>query len=97
MTAVRQVDVLVVGAGPAGLTAAATLAARGAGRVEVLERDRTPGGVPRTCAHGGFGSWRRPLTGPRLARELADAGGRAGGGVRPRTTSPHRARPPTPP
>lgn len=87
MTAVRQVDVLVVGAGPAGLTAAATLAARGAGRVEVLERDRTPGGVPRTCAHGGFGSWRRPLTGPRLARELADAAVRAGAAVRTGVTA----------
>ncbi|CAM5568360.1 hypothetical protein SGLAM104S_09794 [Streptomyces glaucescens] len=87
MTAVRQVDVLVVGAGPAGLTAAATLAARGAGRVEVLERERTPGGVPRTCAHGGFGSWRRPLTGPRLARELADAAVRAGAAVRTGVTA----------
>ncbi|MEU8530243.1 FAD-dependent monooxygenase, partial [Streptomyces sp. NPDC048629] len=34
----RTVEVLIVGAGPAGLTAAATLAAAGAGRVEVLER-----------------------------------------------------------
>lgn len=87
MTAVRQVDVLVVGAGPAGLTAAATLAARGAGRVEVLERERTPGGVPRHCAHGGFGTWRRPLTGPRLARELAQAAVRAGAVVRTSVTA----------
>lgn len=43
----RTVDVLVVGAGPAGLAAAARLAAGGAGRVEVLERERTAGGVPR--------------------------------------------------
>ncbi|MFG3506652.1 FAD-dependent oxidoreductase [Streptomyces sp. NPDC047821] len=39
MTATRAVDVLVVGAGPAGLTAAGRLAALGAGTVEVLERD----------------------------------------------------------
>ncbi|MHC3388583.1 FAD-dependent oxidoreductase [Streptomyces lavendulocolor] len=38
-TARRTVDVLVVGAGPAGLAAAARLAARGAGTVEVLERE----------------------------------------------------------
>ncbi|MEV8550025.1 FAD-dependent oxidoreductase [Streptomyces glaucescens] len=87
MSAVRQVDVLVVGAGPAGLTAAATLAARGAGRIEVLERERTPGGAPRTCAHGRFGSWRRPLTGPRLARELAEAAVRAGAVVRTGVTA----------
>ncbi|MER7112396.1 NAD(P)/FAD-dependent oxidoreductase [Streptomyces sp. NPDC000229] len=40
MTATRTVDVLVVGAGPAGLAAATSLAARGAGTVEVLERER---------------------------------------------------------
>ncbi|MFF9864856.1 FAD-dependent oxidoreductase [Streptomyces sp. NPDC013953] len=36
----RAVDVLVVGAGPAGLAAARRLAAAGAGTVEVLERQR---------------------------------------------------------
>ncbi|WP_251096952.1 FAD-dependent oxidoreductase [Streptomyces sp. Caat 7-52] len=80
--AVRRVDVLVVGAGPAGLAAAARLAAAGAGRVEVLERETRPGGVPRHCAHGGFGTWGRPLTGPRYARLLAEAAERAGATVR---------------
>ncbi|WP_327169287.1 NAD(P)/FAD-dependent oxidoreductase [Streptomyces subrutilus] len=51
----RAVDVLVVGAGPAGLALAAGLAAAGAGRVEVLERDEHAGGIPRQCHHGGFG------------------------------------------
>ncbi len=78
----RRVDVLVVGAGPAGLTAAARLAAAGAGRVEVLEREARPGGVPRYCVHGGFGTWLRPLTGPRYARLLAEAAERAGAAVR---------------
>ncbi|ORT55925.1 FAD-dependent oxidoreductase [Streptomyces sp. CB03238] len=45
MTATRTVDVLVVGAGPAGRAAAARLAALGAGTVEVLEREA--GGAPR--------------------------------------------------
>jgi thioredoxin reductase len=85
--AVREVDVLVVGAGPAGLTAAATLAARGVGRVEVLERERTAGGVPRTCAHGGFGTWRRPLTGPRYARDLVETAVRAGAVLRTGVTA----------
>ncbi|GAA2493417.1 NAD(P)/FAD-dependent oxidoreductase [Streptomyces gobitricini] len=47
MTTARTVDVLVVGAGPAGLCAAARLAALGAGTVEVLEREPNPAGVRR--------------------------------------------------
>ncbi|MGW7823188.1 NAD(P)/FAD-dependent oxidoreductase [Streptomyces puniciscabiei] len=82
MTAPRRVDVLVVGAGPAGLAAAARLAASGAGRVEVLEREAEAGGVPRHCAHGGFGTWTRPLTGPAYARLLTEAADRAGAEVR---------------
>ncbi|MFH9728135.1 FAD-dependent oxidoreductase [Streptomyces sp. NPDC017254] len=80
----RTVDVLVVGAGPAGLAAAARLAASGAGRVEVLERERTAGGVPRHCARPGFGadSRGRPLDGPAYARRAARAALRAGATVR---------------
>ncbi|MEU0051018.1 FAD-dependent oxidoreductase [Streptomyces sp. NPDC006309] len=87
MTTARRVDVLVVGAGPAGLAAAARLAVAGAGRVEVLEREASPGGVPRHCAHGGFGTWTHPLTGPRYARLLTEAAERAGATVRTRTTA----------
>lgn len=79
---VRQVDVLVVGAGPAGLAAAARLAVAGAGRVEVLEREAYAGGVPRHCAHGGFGTWTRPLNGLEYARLLTEAALRAGAVVR---------------
>jgi thioredoxin reductase len=83
----RQVDVLVVGAGPAGLAAAARLAAGGAGRVEVLDRERSAGGVPRHCVHGGFGTPRRPLTGPQYARRLLLAARRAGAVVRTGVTA----------
>ncbi|MEV6118444.1 FAD-dependent oxidoreductase [Streptomyces sp. NPDC052109] len=82
MTDVRRVDVLVVGAGPAGLAAAARLAAAGAGRVEVLEREAEAGGVPRHCAHGGFGTWARPLTGTEYGRLLTGAAERAGAVIR---------------
>ncbi|MFF8602107.1 FAD-dependent oxidoreductase [Streptomyces sp. NPDC015232] len=77
-TAARAVDVLVVGAGPAGLAAAARLAAAGAGRVEVLERERAAGGVPRHCARGGFGG----LTGPAFARRAVRAAVGAGAVLR---------------
>ncbi|MFB7513522.1 FAD-dependent oxidoreductase [Streptomyces sp. NPDC056144] len=80
----RTVDVLVVGAGPAGLAAARRLAAAGAGRIEVLERELTAGGVPRHCAHPGFGTDRRgrPLDGPAYARRAVRAAVRAGAVVR---------------
>ncbi|MFF7352117.1 FAD-dependent oxidoreductase [Streptomyces filipinensis] len=87
MTSPRRVDVLVVGAGPAGLAAAARLAAAGAGHVEVLDREAEPGGVPRHCVHGGFGTWTRPLTGPGYARLLAEAAARAGAVVRTGVTA----------
>ncbi|NNN30239.1 FAD-dependent oxidoreductase [Streptomyces sp. S3(2020)] len=83
----RQVDVLVVGAGPAGLAAAARLAAGGAGRVEVLDREQRAGGVPRHCAHGGYGTWLHPLTGPGYARLLTDAALRTGAVVRTGVTA----------
>ncbi|MFD9610670.1 FAD-dependent oxidoreductase [Streptomyces sp. NPDC059083] len=80
----RTVDVLVVGAGPAGLAAAERLATAGAGRVEVLERDAAPGGVPRHCARPGFGADARgrALDGPAFARRAVRRALRAGATVR---------------
>ncbi|MGW7269337.1 FAD-dependent oxidoreductase [Streptomyces sp. NPDC054864] len=77
----RNVDVLVVGAGPAGLAAAASLAGSGAGTVEVLEREARAGGMPRHCHHGGFGRW-GAATGPRYAEDLVEAALGAGAAVR---------------
>ncbi|MFI8435290.1 NAD(P)/FAD-dependent oxidoreductase [Streptomyces sp. NPDC079020] len=79
----RAVDVLVVGAGPAGLGAGAELAASGAGRVEILERELDAGGVPRHCHHGGFGGrLRGGDTGPDYARQCVRAAVRAGAVLR---------------
>ncbi|MEV6145720.1 MULTISPECIES: FAD-dependent oxidoreductase [unclassified Streptomyces] len=81
----RTVDVLIVGGGPAGLGAGAELAASGAGRVEILEREQTAGGIPRHCHHGGFGG--RTIggagtTGPAYARGCVAAALRAGATLR---------------
>jgi Dehydrogenases (flavoproteins) len=46
-----QVDVAIVGAGPAGLSAATELRRLGVGQVLVLDRESEPGGVPRHCGH----------------------------------------------
>src|SRR5215467_9450622 len=81
-------DVLVVGAGPAGLAAAVELRRLGAGSVLVAERDDEAGGIPRHSAHTGFGArdLRRVLTGPGYARRYADAAAAAGAQVRTGTT-----------
>lgn len=79
----RTVDVLIVGAGPAGLALATRLADAGAGHVEVLEREQDAGGVPRHCHHGGFGGPVRPwLTGPAYAGRAVRAATAAGATVR---------------
>ncbi|MFD7899483.1 NAD(P)/FAD-dependent oxidoreductase [Streptomyces sp. NPDC059743] len=80
----RTVDVLVIGAGPAGLAAAARLAAAGAGAVEVVDREEQAGGVPRHCYHSGFGlrELRRPMSGPAYARHWCDLATGAGAVLR---------------
>ena len=81
-------DVFIVGAGPAGLAAAAELRRLGAGSVLVADREETPGGVPRHCAHTGFGlrDLRRVMTGPGYARHYAAAAAAAGADIRTATT-----------
>lgn len=83
-----NVDVLVVGAGPAGLAAAVELRRRGVDRVLVADREPKAGGVPRHCAHTGFGlrDLRRILTGPAYARHYAEAALAAGVDLRCGTT-----------
>ena len=67
--------VVVVGAGPAGLSAAVELRRLGAGPVLVADREPRPGGVPRHSWHTGYGlrDLRRVMTGPAYARALASA------------------------
>ena len=81
-------DVLIVGAGPAGLAAAAELRRLGAGTVLVADRDDAAGGIPRHSQHTGFGArdLRRVLTGPAYARRYADAAAAAGADIRLGTT-----------
>ena len=83
-----KADVLVVGAGPAGLAAAVELRRLGVGSVLVADRDEEAGGIPRHSAHTGFGArdLRRVLTGPGYARHYAAAAAAAGADIRVGTT-----------
>lgn len=83
----EQVDVVIVGAGPAGLTAARELRTLGVQSVVVLEREAEPGGVPRHSNHLGYGvrDRRRAMSGPRYARVLTDEAAGAGADVRTRS------------
>jgi thioredoxin reductase len=83
-----NVDVLVVGAGPAGLSAAVELRRLGVGTVLVADREATAGGVPRHSWHTGYGlrDLRRIMTGPAYARTLLDSAVAAGAEVLVGTT-----------
>ena len=76
----QRCDVAIIGAGPAGLAAAAELRQAGIERVVVLERDSRAGGIPRQCGHPPFGmrEFGRVMTGPAYARRLVKAAGSAG-------------------
>jgi NADPH-dependent 2,4-dienoyl-CoA reductase/sulfur reductase-like enzyme len=77
------VDVLIVGAGPAGLSAAVAARAAGAERVLIVDRDDEAGGILPQCIHTGFGlhHFGEELTGPEYAHRALDAALAAGAEV----------------
>jgi thioredoxin reductase len=80
-------DVIVVGGGPAGLACAVELRRRGVSDVVVLDREERAGGIPRHCAHQGFGvrDLHRALSGPNYARRYVELAERAGVDIRAET------------
>ncbi|MDY0872962.1 NAD(P)/FAD-dependent oxidoreductase [Dongia rigui] len=67
-------DVIILGAGPAGLSAAAELKRLGHRDIVILDRESQGGGIPRHCGHTGYGllQFGRLMTGPDFARRLVD-------------------------
>lgn len=65
----KQVDVVIVGGGPAGLAAAVRLYERGVRSLLIVERERQLGGILRQCIHDGFGltRFKASLSGPEYA------------------------------
>jgi thioredoxin reductase len=66
---------IIIGAGPAGLTAARVLRDNGVRDVLVLERGPACGGLPQFCGHPGWGlfDFKRLWTGPVYAKRLLAA------------------------
>jgi len=67
-------DVIIIGAGPAGLAAAIELRKLGVRDILILEREKEPGGILRQCIHDGFGLQRfhESLSGPEYAARFID-------------------------
>jgi thioredoxin reductase len=67
-------DVAVIGGGPAGLAAALGARRAGAGRVLLLEREKSLGGILNQCVHDGFGLflYKETISGPEYAERLIE-------------------------
>lgn len=67
-----QVDVAVIGGGPAGLAAALAARREGATKVVIIERNNELGGILQQCIHHGFGlhRFKAELTGPEYAQRF---------------------------
>ena len=67
-------DIVIIGAGPAGLAAAISAYNAGAKDVLIFERDTRLGGILNQCIHDGFGLhyFKEALSGPEYAQRFID-------------------------
>jgi len=68
----REVDIVVIGGGPAGTVAALNAYNHGVTSIMLIERDTHLGGILNQCIHSGFGLeyFKEELTGPEYAERL---------------------------
>ena len=70
----KEVQLAIVGGGPAGLAAAVSAYDEGVRDILILERDSEPDGILNQCIHAGFGlhTFGQELTGPEYAQRYID-------------------------
>ena len=63
-------DIVIIGGGPAGMSAAVAAYEKGIRNMLIVEREPQLGGILRQCIHNGFGlhKFGRELTGPEYAQ-----------------------------
>lgn len=70
----KQVQLAIIGGGPAGLAAAIAAREKGVEDILIIERDKELGGILNQCIHAGFGlhTFGQELTGPEYAGRFID-------------------------
>ena len=70
----KQVQLAIIGGGPAGLAAAIAARESGVEDILIIERDKELGGILNQCIHAGFGlhTFGQELTGPEYAHRFIE-------------------------
>jgi len=65
----KKIDLVIIGGGPAGMSAAVCAANNGIKDILIIEREEALGGILKQCIHNGFGlhKFKEELTGPEYA------------------------------